>query len=113
MRWQYGPVPEAFEILYGGMICKKMFKVDEAPNKYGQPSDKFHSPIHAKTSLFTKDEMKLIDKWVSVLKKNTSKELTDLSHKEKGYADTPHDKPISYHFAKDLKAGPPTGIKGD
>lgn len=119
LRWQFGPVPQGFEILYAGMICKKLFKVDESLNKLGNPSEKFHSSTSPKTSLFTREELELVDAWISVLKKKSSGDLMELSHLEKAYIETAHDKPISYHFAKDLKvsrsktSAAPAARKGD
>lgn len=104
LRWQFGPVPHGFEILYAGMICKKLIRVEEKI-KYDQPCEIFHSAHPPKKSLFSAAELKLIDSWVSALKTKTSGELKDLSHHEKGYIETAHAKPISYHFAKDLKLG--------
>lgn len=103
LRWQFGPVPQGFEILYAGMICNKLFKVDETLTKLGQPSEKFHSSTPPKTALFTRAELDVVDAWISVLKKKSSGDLMELSHDEKAFIETAHDKPISYHFAKDLK----------
>lgn len=105
LRWQYGPVPEGFEMLYAGMICNGLIKVDEKL-KHDNPCEEFHSAIAPKTNLFTREELLVADAWIAALKSKSSGELKDISHREKAYTDTPHAKPISYHFAVDLKVGP-------
>ncbi|MCX5795082.1 MAG: DUF4065 domain-containing protein [Elusimicrobia bacterium] len=102
LRWQYGPVPDGYEILYAGMICKKLFAVDETI-MHNQPCEKFHSAKPPKTAMFTREELSVVDAWISTLKNKSSGDLMELSHNEKAFSETGHCKPISYHFAKDLK----------
>lgn len=105
LRWQYGPVPHGYEMLYAGMICKKLIDVDETI-KHEQPCENYKSARAPKAGLLRPEELAVADSWIAVLKKKSSRDLKDLSHDEKGYLETDAGKPISYHFANDLRLTP-------
>ena len=56
-------------------------------------------------SLFTNKEIEIIDKVINLFKDKKCSEISDLSHKENGWINTPNGELISYEYAHDLKIG--------
>lgn len=98
---QYGPVPEKFDVLLGRLEVDNILHVEIEFDKY---------EIHK--VLLDKNEMDgiLSDNEISVLERVYKKfsdfgsvEISDYSHKEKGYASTLQGQIISYSYALDIK----------
>jgi len=104
VKHQYGPV--IAEDCYYKIVC--------LPNeKYGKEEEenfnstgiitKICSKNNYDLSLFKASEFKLIELVISKLKNLSCKEISDLSHDEDGWKETPFGNSISYEYASKLK----------
>lgn len=93
---QYGPCPKDYQEILQEMITDgeitalegHKFSVDKTPDM----------------SEFSAEEMESINDIIKLAKNDKGRKLFQLSHKEKGFKETPMMQPISYEkYAKDLK----------
>ena len=92
---QYGPCPKDFyailqEMIEDGNIIpieEHCFKVKKSPDMSG----------------FSDKELETIDKIINLCREDGGRALYDLSHKEKGFLETPLMEEIPYEYAKDLQ----------
>lgn len=105
LRHQHGPVPEEFQLLYPlmkkeGFIELEHREIDAERGIIGQI-------IHAKQdwdrTLFSENEisvMKFVAEW---FKYYSSRQISEESHEEEAYKETPQNGFISYSYAEKLK----------
>jgi len=98
----YGPTPVRYDLLLGILSDKFItFEVDFIVNSeefiYIKPMEQ---PC---LSIFSKEELETINYVFNRFKNLSSKEISELSHKEKAWEISKTKKLISYELAKDLK----------
>lgn len=93
----YGPVVNNRNDLYNLMLKNNYLEIDVIEN-----STKFKSSFKYDEQLFTKEELNILKKVKSKLKKYSATELSEWSHKFKGWKETKNGEIISYKYAKDL-----------
>lgn len=98
----YGPVPEQYESILTKLISEKVinYKV-EYNNQYECHNIKAN--LNYDPSVFTKEELDVLNMIKMKFLNFGSKELADYSHKEKAYTDTKPGEKISYDYAFDIE----------
>ena len=98
----YGPVPDDFEKII--TECKNenliSYNIDYI-NEYELHNIKGLGKIDK--SVFSHDELNIINKVVEFFKDFKSKEIADFSHEEKAYIETNYSDKISYDYAFDIE----------
>ena len=92
---QYGPCPKDYD-----EILQEMIDDGEITPIKGYS---FNVNKEPDMSEFSKEEMETINEIISLAKHDKGQELFELSHKEKGFMETPSYETIPYEYAKDLK----------
>jgi putative zinc finger/helix-turn-helix YgiT family protein len=106
-RIPFGPAPDNYEIYYGALSSQKAIEFIEEvyPPKYGgEPvvGEIIKAASKPALSLFTASELRIMASVQEDFKEYNAREITELSHKEAGYQETPHGGTISYNYAKKL-----------
>ena len=102
IRYTYGPIIEGknYELILN--LDSKFEKEDREINY--NITTKIHSKNNYDLSLFSKDEIQVIDRVIELLKDKTATNISDLSHEERAWIETKDNELISYEYAHDLKA---------
>lgn len=107
LKFPHGPIPKSYDFLFAGMIEKGSLAVEEVSfSTKGYVGERYSPAVKANTDLFQGNELKTADSWIKLLQGKTSKDLSDLAHKEKAYLMTADKTAISYNFAVELKVHP-------
>ncbi|MCR4647914.1 MAG: DUF4065 domain-containing protein [Lachnospiraceae bacterium] len=97
----YGPVPVKFDILLGTMEADKVAHIEVI---YDNEFEK-HQIVPDKDipkDILSKEELKVLNRINKKFKNFGSVEISNYSHKEKGYIETKKGEIISYAYAKDI-----------
>lgn len=94
----YGPIIDKKDYCLDYLIKQNYLKLVSDENDI----IKFMPNKECNLSLFTNDEIKIMDKVLKTLKNKDAKELTKWSHKFKGWVETDNGKIIKYDYAKDF-----------
>ena len=102
IRYTYGPIIEGknYELILN--LDSKFEKEDREINY--NITTKIHSKNNYDLSLFSKDEIQVIDRVIELLKDKNATNISDLSHEERAWIETKDNELISYEYAHDLKA---------
>lgn len=101
-RFTYGPIIEGKN--YGLILyLDNKFEKEIKEINYNEIV-KIKSKNNYDLSLFSKDEIKVIDEVIELLKNKTVTKISDLSHEERAWIETKDNELISYEYAHDLKA---------
>ena len=102
IRYTYGPIIEGknYELILN--LDSKFEKEDREINY--NIRTKIHSKNNYDLSLFSKDEIQVIDRVIELLKDKNATNISDLSHEERAWIETKDNELISYEYAHDLKA---------
>lgn len=103
IHWPYGPCPEDFQQLLSQMELSHSINIEETMTKDGHAAEVITAIQYFSEDVLTTEEILIIDEVCKKLGAKNSKELTDLSHSEKGYTLTKPREAISYEYAKFLK----------
>lgn len=98
----YGPVPEHFDMLLGKMEADNLAHIEVyLDNGYEK-----HQVIPDETmpeGVLAADEIKVLERIYKKFKSFGSAEISEYSHKEKGYAETKQGEIISYKYAMEME----------
>lgn len=97
VHMDFGPVIDNRNNFYNLMLKNGYIEIEIDEN-----TTKFHSIYKFDKNLFSKTEISVLKETKDVLKNHSSKELSDWSHKFKGWKETKKGKLISYEYAKYL-----------
>lgn len=98
----YGPVPDNFEKIITEFKNEELISYNiEYKNEYELHNIKCTSEIDE--SVFTEEEVSIINKVINFFKDYKSKEIADFSHQEKAYIETKLSEKISYDYAFDIE----------
>lgn len=102
IRYTYGPIIEGknYELILN--LDSKFEKEDREINY--NIRTKIHSKNNYDLSLFSKEEIQVIDRVIELLKDKNATNISDLSHEERAWIETKDNELISYEYAHDLKA---------
>lgn len=102
LHYQYGPVPDNFEMLFGMLAADHIAHVEVTYEHQYERHEVIPECAIPKNVLNKKEIMvikRVLDKFASF----GSAEISNFSHKEKGYMVTKPNEVISYAYAKDIK----------
>lgn len=105
LRFPHGPIPKSYDFLFAGMVEKGALELEEMTAK-NYSGERYGAKTKANMDLFQGNELKLIDSFISALKGRSSKQLSDMAHKENAYIVTKDRQSISYRHANDLRFKP-------
>lgn len=105
LRFQHGPIPKSYDFLFAGMVEKGALEIEEVTLK-DYTGERYIAKVKANTDLFQGNELKAIDGFIAALKGRSSKQLSDMAHKENAYIVTKDRQPISYRHANALHLKP-------
>ena len=98
----YGPAPENFDILLGTMAADHIAHIEVF---YDNGYEK-HQVVPEKEmpkNVLSKEELDVLNRIYTKFEKFGSAEISNYSHKEKGYVETKKGEIISYAYAKDIE----------
>ena len=98
----YGPVPENFDILFGRMSIDNIAHIEVI---YENGYEK-HQVIPEKAipdNILSAEELEVLDRIYDKFNDFGSVEISNYSHKEKGYSATKQGEIISYSYAKNIQ----------
>lgn len=102
VHFPYGPVPENFDFLLGMMAIDHIAHIDVAyENEYEK-----HYVIPERDvplDILSKDELLVMERIYKKFANFSSRDISNYSHKEKGYISTQQGEFISYRYAKDIE----------
>ncbi|MFH0814349.1 MAG: type II TA system antitoxin MqsA family protein [Pseudomonadota bacterium] len=99
----FGPAPDKYAHYFATLIEDGSITVEEKIYSEDAVGEIFISHKKPDLSLFSVSELKILA-WVKeYFEKFTAKAITEFSHEEKGYKETPNGRLISYEYAEALK----------
>lgn len=98
---KYGPVPLNHELLFGMLAIDKIIHTDIVFEKGFEKHQIVYDTKFPKEAL-SNNEIEILKKVYNKFKNFESAEISDYSHKEKGYKSTKLGEVISYEYAKDI-----------
>ena len=98
----YGPVPDQFEFILNQGYADDVIDYEVTYNN-DYECHNISSRKKFDSSLFTEDELKVMNKIKKKFKDYNSKEIVDYSHKEKAFLETNFYEKISYNYAFEME----------
>lgn len=99
---KYGPVPENFDILLGKMAADHIAHIEVFYDN-GYEKHQVVPDSNIPVGMITDDELSVLVKIYEKFKDFGSVEISNYSHKEKGYCETKQGEIISYIYAKEIE----------
>ena len=102
VHFPYGPVPENFDMLFGKMSADHIVHIEVV---YDNSYEK-HQVIpecEVPENIFTTKELEVLERIYAKFKDFGSVDISNYSHREKGYKATKQGEIISYLYAKDIQ----------
>lgn len=103
LHFQFGPVPEKYDFIFGEMDIDNIAHI-EVEYENGYEKHEIVPDAKVENNLFTPKEIDVMERVYNKFVDYGSSEISDYSHKEKGYKETKMGEIISYSFAKELAA---------
>lgn len=103
--FQYGPVPDKYDVLFGLMADMDYFDIEYDMSNYGEVERILSNAANPfNPSFLTPMELESIEIVFNRFKSTTSSEIAEISHKEKAWKDNVEGKRIiPYHYSFDLE----------
>ena len=98
----YGPVPENFDILLGKMAADHIAHI-EVTYDNGYEKHQVIPECDISQDIFSAEELEVLERIFVKFKDFGSADISNYSHKEKGYRSTKQGEIISYSYAKDIQ----------
>lgn len=98
----YGPVPEHFEMLLGKMSADHVAHI-EVMYDNGYEKHQIIPECEIPEDVFTPEELEVLERVYLKFKDFGSVDISNYSHKEKGYSSTKTGEIISYSYAKEIQ----------
>ena len=102
VHFQYGPVPQNFDILFGMMAADNVAHIEVIFNN-GYEKHRVIPDCGIPAGVLSDDEMAVLERVYEKFADFSSIEISDYSHKEKGYCSTKQGEIISYAYAKEIQ----------
>ncbi|WP_271628942.1 type II TA system antitoxin MqsA family protein [Caldicellulosiruptor sp. DIB 104C] len=100
IKYAYGPVIEKFAYKEIAAYPSDKYTIEEYETPDGAIQTKIKSKGNYDLSVFTQEELQTINMVIDALKDKTCSAISELSHKEVGWQQTPLRELISYEYAK-------------
>ncbi len=101
-RLPFGPVPDQFERWLLALSTDERGIRKEEDWKHDYPGEVYISNIAPDMTIFDPSELKVIASVMEKFKDINAKQISEISHQEKGYLETENAHLISYIFANEL-----------
>lgn len=98
----YGPVPQHFDMLLGKMSADHIVHIEVMYDK-GYEKHQVIPECEMSEDIFSDEELEVLERVYIKFKDFGSADISDYSHKEKGYNSTKQGEIISYAYAKDIQ----------
>lgn len=98
----YGPVPENFDMLFGKMASDHIAHIEVAYDN-GYEKHQVIPECDIPKDVLSDEELEVLERIYVKFKDFGSADISNYSHKEKGYCDTKTGEIISYAYAKDIQ----------
>lgn len=98
----YGPVPENFDMLFGMMSTDHIAHI-EVVYENGYEKHQVIPECDIPKEILSAEELEVLERIYLKFKDFGSVEISNYSHKEKGYSSTKQGEIISYSYAKDIQ----------
>lgn len=98
----YGPVPENFDILFGKMAADHIAHIEVVYDN-GYEKHQVIPECDVPENILSPEEEKVLERIFLKFKDFGSVDISNYSHKEKGYRSTKPGEIISYSYAKDVQ----------
>lgn len=98
----FGPCPDKFEHLFAWLADQGGVDISEVA-KRDYSGEKIRALTKPDMSVFARSEVQVLREVKEKLAGMTAKDLSDLSHGERGYTQTKTGELISYRYSKDLR----------
>ena len=105
VRIKLGQVPDHYELIFANMIHEGLVDKNEIPfqTKDGtQQGEEFTTLVEPDKSLFTGEEIQVMDFIADIFREDTSTSIMEKSHREAAYKKCEDGDTISYEYAKEL-----------
>jgi putative zinc finger/helix-turn-helix YgiT family protein len=103
-RLPFGPVPDNYDYYFATLIHEeKAIRVDEVIYSENASGEVFYSERMPDLSIFSDSELKILASIKEHFKDFSAKMISDFSHQERGYKETPTGRLISYDYAQYLQ----------
>jgi hypothetical protein len=99
----FGPAPDKYALYFATLAENGSLAIKEVPFSENAIGEEFSSTKQSDLSLFSDSELKILATVKEYFKDFNAKKITDFSHDEKGYKETPQGQIISYEYADELK----------
>jgi putative zinc finger/helix-turn-helix YgiT family protein len=104
-RLPFGPVPDKYNRLYASLIEeKKAIRVDER-RVFDYLGEFYMAQLKPDLSVFSTSELKILASVKEFFELSSSKDISEFSHKERGYAETDNAQLIAYDYAEYISIG--------
>lgn len=103
VRLSYGPVPENFGLFYDLLFKLGEINIEEVIFSADVAGERFTTVQEPELARFNDDELATITYVKEHFKNASSKEIVELSHRERGYIETQDKGYISYCYSGDLQ----------
>ena len=97
----YGPVPENFDMLLGKMAADHIVHIEVVYDN-GYEKHQVVPECDIPDGVLSNEEYMVLEKIYNKFKDYGSVDISNYSHKEKGYCETKQGEIISYAYAKDI-----------
>lgn len=97
-----GPVPDNYEWIIAAAIDKGLLCEEEVSYPDGKSGMQYTALENPDVSLFSQDELSIIDFVINYFSEHNCADIKDISHKEKAYIETTQGQSISYKYAANL-----------
>lgn len=95
-----GPFPASLEDVTSSMVKDGKLEINQVEEReFYNPTEVYRCHIEPDTSVFTEEEIRMLDRVINKYGQLTGKQLEDLSHKEAPYVGTDLKQEIPYELA--------------
>jgi putative zinc finger/helix-turn-helix YgiT family protein len=101
-RLPYGPVPDQFERWLVALTMDDRGVRKEEEWNFDIPGEVYISNISPDLSIFSPSELRVLASVMEKFKDSNAKQISDISHREKGYLETENAHLIPYSYAPQL-----------
>jgi len=98
----YGPVPDNFDMILGWMAADHIAHIEVSYDN-GYEKHQVIPECEVPEGVLSKEEIQVLERIYDKFKDFGSVDISDYSHKEKGYMSTKKGEIISYAYAKDIE----------
>jgi putative zinc finger/helix-turn-helix YgiT family protein len=99
----FGPAPDKYALYFATLVENGSLVIREVAFSENAIGEEFSSAKQPDLSLFSDSELKVLATVKEYFNDFNAKKITDFSHDEKGYKETPQGQIISYEYADELK----------